>query len=114
MVRTRSIPQEELIKLYEYERSLSRRLLGLGEKIKVAREANRYSQETIAECLNVSRSTVSAIERGKSTPSLALLLKISYITNRPLDWFFDRNIDPLAGIKSIKLNLNNGLYEIEY
>lgn len=39
--------------------------LKLGDKIRIVREKRGYSQEQLAEKMNINRSTISKIENGK-------------------------------------------------
>ena len=49
----------------------------LGDNIRVLRKQKGYSQETLAERLNVVRQTVSKWEKGLSVPDAEMLIKIA-------------------------------------
>lgn len=53
----------------------------IGKRIKEMRTENNYTQERLAEQLNVSIGYVSQVERGITKISLDLLAKISTILN---------------------------------
>jgi len=51
--------------------------LKLGEKIKIVREKRGYSQEQLAEIMNINRSTISKIENGKFSITVDYLVRFS-------------------------------------
>ena len=53
----------------------------VGEALKEMREKKGYSQDELAELMNVSRSTISKVENGKFAMSIDYLSKFS--------WFLD-------------------------
>jgi len=53
----------------------------VGETLKEMREKKGYSQDELAEIMNVNRSTISKIENGKFSFSIDYLSKFS--------WFLD-------------------------
>ena len=57
-----------------------------GKLIKIERIKNDFSQEKLAELLNVSMRTISLIESGKQHPEFFLVVKLSKVLN------FDLNI----------------------
>ncbi len=57
-----------------------------GKLIKIERIKNDFSQEKLAELLNVSMRTISLIESGKQHPKFFLVVKLSKVLN------FDLNI----------------------
>ena len=65
----------------------------IGDAIKNIREKKGYSQDELAEIMNVNRSTISKIENGKFNLSVAYLSKFS--------WFLDFELQ-LKGIKNNK------------
>lgn len=48
----------------------------MAAKIKKARSGKGFTQESLAEALNVEPSTIQAIEQGRGRPSLELLFAI--------------------------------------
>jgi DNA-binding XRE family transcriptional regulator len=65
----------------------------VGETLKEMREKKGYSQDELAEAMNINRSTISKIENGKFNLSVAYLSKFS--------WFLDFELQ-LKGIKNNK------------
>ena len=51
--------------------------LKLGDKIRIVREERGYSQEQLAEKMDINRSTISKIENGKFGISVDYLVKFS-------------------------------------
>lgn len=51
------------------------------DKIRTLREVNQWSQEEMAERMNMSRNGYSKIERGESQPTLERLVQIAHIFN---------------------------------
>lgn len=49
----------------------------LGDKIRHVRELRGYSQEQLAEMMNVNRSTISKIENGKFSITVDYLVRFS-------------------------------------
>lgn len=60
------------------------------------------TQEELAERLNISRDTVSNIERGITVPNVKTLLKLASITDKPIDYFFERNKEPFDIFWSVR------------
>ena len=57
-------------------------------KLKLARIENKYTQETLAEEVEVTRQTIGLIEKGKYNPTLNLCIKIAKTLNKTLDQLF--------------------------
>ncbi len=57
----------------------------LNEKLYELRKKNNWSQEDLAERMEVSRQTISKWESGKTIPELNKLVKISEIYEITLD-----------------------------
>jgi len=51
--------------------------LKLGDKIRIVREQRGYSQEQLAELMNINRSTISKIENGKFSIIVDYLVRFS-------------------------------------
>lgn len=66
-------------------------IYGLPEKLRKLREKYGFSQGDIADRLNVTSSLVSSYERGERTPSLPIILKLSYIYNCSVDYLLGKN-----------------------
>lgn len=57
-------------------------------RIKMARIQVELTQQQLAEKVDVTRQTISLIEKGKYNPSLKLCLKLCYAVNKTLDGLF--------------------------
>jgi putative transcriptional regulator len=57
-------------------------------RLKVLRAERNWSQQDLAERLEVSRQSVNAIETGKYDPSLPLAFRISELFDRPIEDIF--------------------------
>ena len=57
-------------------------------RLKVLRAERDWSQEVLAQKLDVSRQTVNAIERGKYDPSLPLAFKMATLFNMMIEEIF--------------------------
>jgi transcriptional regulator with XRE-family HTH domain len=55
--------------------------LKLGDKIRQVREERGYSQEQLAEMMNINRSTISKIENGKFSITVDYLVRFSIFLN---------------------------------
>ena len=55
--------------------------LKMGQKIREIREKRGYSQDELAEIMEVNRSTISKIENGKFSFSIDYLSKFSFFLN---------------------------------
>ncbi len=60
----------------------------LGLNIKIERMRQNYTQEKLAESLNISVSHISKIEQGITSPTAYLLFKISKILDVKMEDFF--------------------------
>jgi putative transcriptional regulator len=58
-------------------------------RLKILRAERNWSQEELAERLDVSRQTVNAIERGKYDPSLPLAFKIAAVFELAIEQIFE-------------------------
>ncbi|MBO4685444.1 MAG: helix-turn-helix transcriptional regulator [Lachnospiraceae bacterium] len=57
-------------------------------KLKAARAAMDLSQEQLADRCNVSRQTISAIEKGDYNPTINLCIAICKVLGKTLDELF--------------------------
>lgn len=68
----------------------------IGDRLAEAREYNRFSRAALADRINVSRQTISAIEKGIQNPNPENLLKIARELKFPIEYFyaFDQQSSP--------------------
>ena len=57
-------------------------------KVKIARQISSLTQQQLAEKVQVTRQTISLIEKGQYNPSLKLCLQICYALHTTLDELF--------------------------
>lgn len=60
----------------------------MNNRLKVLRAERDWSQQFLAEQLEVSRQTINAIERGKYDPSLPLAFKFAALFNCQIEDIF--------------------------
>ena len=76
----------------------------LGQRIRQLRDARKLSLEALAERCGVSRSNISLIERGQSSPTATVLDKLSVGLGVSLASLFEVPAEapsPLADRKSV-------------
>lgn len=61
---------------------------GLANKIRELRARDRLTQADLADQIEVSRQTVSAIENGEYNPSVVLALRLAQLFNEPVESIF--------------------------
>ena len=66
--------------------------MSFAERIRVARKEKGYSQEILAEKLNVSRQTVTKWETENAYPEMKTLLLLSVILEKEIDWLFSDDL----------------------
>ena len=65
-------------------------------RLRMARKERGYSQETLAEKLEVSRQSITKWETGNAFPELQKLLQLSVILDKDLDWLMWDEISQLS------------------
>ena len=63
----------------------------MNNRLKVLRAERDWSQQDLADRLEVSRQSVNAIEKGRYDPSLPLAFKISDVFDLPIEEIFSRD-----------------------
>jgi len=58
-------------------------------RLRELRGEHGWSQQALADRLDVSRQTVNALETGKYDPSLPLAFKIARLFGQPIEAIFD-------------------------
>lgn len=75
----------------------------LGEKVANLRKQNGWSQEDLAEQLNISRQSVSKWESGSSIPDLDKIVKMSSIFNVSTDYLLKDELEEVTPSESVQL-----------
>ena len=57
--------------------------------IKVQRAIHNFTQQDLAERVNVSRQTINALEAGKYVPSTVLALKLAKLFDKAVNDIFE-------------------------
>ena len=65
--------------------------LEIGQRIKAVRRAQQLTIETLADASGLTKSFLSKVERGRSTASVAALLRISSALGLPLSSLFENS-----------------------
>ena len=68
----------------------------MGENIKLARLRRKFSSEQVAERANISRPTLTAIEKGKPTVSIGSYLLVLQVLGLERDFLFLAKDDELG------------------
>lgn len=68
----------------------------MGEKMQKLRKQKNWSQETLAEKLDVSRQAVSLWERGESMPEIDKLIPLSRLFGVTADYLLDDTQEALG------------------
>ena len=63
----------------------------MNNRLKVLRAERDWSQQDLADRLEVSRQSVNAIEKGRYDPSLPLAFKIADVFELPIEEIFGRD-----------------------
>lgn len=78
-----------------------------GDRLKQLREEKGYSQQELAEMINVSRSSVGMFEQGTREPNFETLEAIADVFNVDLDYIFGRtNVKRCVPITDNTLSTN--------
>ena len=81
---------------------------GLPDKLQTLRLKSGYSQNKIAQKLGLSPSTISSYENGDRTPSVEILLALSYLYHCSTDFLLGRspiNADDNSSPKTYTLDV---------
>ncbi len=57
----------------------------IGERIRIARENKKLTQEKLAECIGISTTSLSNIEQGKTSPNLKNMIAIAKVLDISID-----------------------------
>jgi transcriptional regulator with XRE-family HTH domain len=91
----------------------------LGARIRELRKSHGFSQERLAEMIDVEPRHMSRIEGGKSYPSLDRLERISHALKSPLKEFFEfghleENVDRAADIAEMVIKMGEESQRLVY
>jgi Zn-dependent peptidase ImmA (M78 family)/transcriptional regulator with XRE-family HTH domain len=72
----------------------------VGERLKEARIIRSFTGESLAECIGITRQSISKFELNQSSPQPRVLHQISTILDFPIDYFLLKYEEGLEGITS--------------
>lgn len=82
----------------------------LGDRIRLLRTSRDFSQEKLAEAANLSRESISRIEKGTVKVKLETISEIAGILNISIDYLLSNENDPFtdpeAEIRGLLLDCN--------
>ena len=79
----------------------------IGDKLLQLRKEKGYSQEQLANVLNVSRQAVSKWEAGTSIPELEKLILMADIFEVSVDYLVRKQSEVLRNVKEVDSSINN-------
>ena len=88
--------------------------MNLGKNLKNAREKAGYSQNDVAEKLNISRQSVSRWKNGRSVPDVENLVVLSQMYKISLDDLLENPSTEHTPLKSEKKNYDDTLAKTEH
>lgn len=62
-----------------------------GRRLRAARMARKYTQQALADTVNISLRAYQHYEQGERYPSYDLLVQFANILNVPTDWLLGRD-----------------------
>ena len=65
----------------------------LNEKIKLFRKENNLTQQELANKLNMNRTAITEIERGKVKGTTKFISALAEISNLPITYWLDSEVD---------------------
>lgn len=65
----------------------------IGNTVIHARKEKNYTQQQLADLVDVSRRTIVSLEKGNYTPSLLLAFQIAEALEKPIDQLFQLKKD---------------------
>lgn len=75
----------------------SKEAKAFGKNVKARRKELGWNQEKLAEKVNVSKNTISNIERAETEVSSSTLIGLADALNVSIDSLLDRSVDLFAG-----------------
>ena len=76
-----------------YNGAKKEEIMTLGNKLRQLRKENQYTQEALAEILNVSRQTISKWETDVAVPDMVFIKKLSHVYQISIDSLLDHQYE---------------------
>ena len=86
-------------------------MTNLGEKIKTARKAQKITQQALADCLGVHRSTVANYEIERRKPSLAEIKEIAKILHVDVNYLVEG--EEVSAEAELKTRANDVFFDLD-
>jgi DNA-binding XRE family transcriptional regulator len=83
MLRYIHMAQDKPFAVHVFKRKIDQ----VGQKIKLARQNKGMTQTDLADILDISSKTISAIEVGRVEPSISQMQAISAVLEEPIGYF---------------------------
>jgi transcriptional regulator with XRE-family HTH domain len=90
--------------------------MSFADRLKISRKEKGYSQEALAEELEVSRQSITKWETGTAFPELRKLIQISVKLDKDLDWLlFDERNELIVNKDSVNRDIDGDkkIYDME-
>lgn len=85
----------------------------IGQRIKLARKLNGFSQTKLSKHLDITFQQVQKYEKGLNRVSASKLMKIASVTGYPISWFYEVSEHPSPDIETEWLTVAMALSKIE-
>lgn len=82
--------------------------MSFADRLKMSRKEKGYSQEALAEALEVSRQSITKWETGAAFPELKKLLQLSVVLDKDLDWLLCDERNAMIVDKGPELRMPHG------
>jgi len=93
----------------EFEAKFSDFKTAFGKKIKYYRDLKNYTQEYLAELVNIEQASLSNIERGKVYPTQITLYRLaSALEVEPYQFF---TVSPKIAVQDMAKEVSNAMYQ---
>jgi len=66
--------------------SNTRKIVGLGERVALARESSGHTLASLAEAVGVNKSSLWRVEQGRQDPAASVLAAVARVTHVSADW----------------------------
>lgn len=92
----------------EFEEKFADFKIAFGKKVKYYRDLKNYTQEYLAELVNIEQASLSCIERGKAYPSQITLFRLATALEVEPYQFF--NISPAIAVQDMVKEISQAMY----
>ncbi len=92
----------------EFEESFANFRVAFGRKIKYYRDLKNYTQEYLAELINIEQASLSNIERGKVYPTQLTLYRLASVLGVEPYQFF--TVSPMIAVQDMAKEITEAMY----